>query len=122
MNPTTKCSDRVSHKLSLAMLSEMIGDKPRSLMTDAQWASIAHALGLSRRELQTVQGILDGEKEMAIALELGISVHTVHTHVEHVYRKLGIGSRCALVILIFVAHMSLEFGFREPARLSTDKG
>ena len=38
--------------------------------------------------------------ELAIASDLGISQHTVHTYLERVYRKLAVGSRVALVVRV----------------------
>src|SRR5262245_10012899 len=55
--------------------------KPAILSNDA-WNEIAGSLGLTRRELQVVCGIFDDRTELAIAADLGISVHTVHTHIE----------------------------------------
>ena len=89
---------------------EGCGGRPRSLLTEAQWDSVAGALGLSQRELQIIQCIFDGEKEAGIARALDISAHTVHTHVERLYRKLGIGGRSELAIRVFAAYISLESG------------
>ena len=35
-----------------------------------------------------------------MGVNLGISPHTVHTHLERLYRKLGVGSRVALTTKI----------------------
>lgn len=70
----------------------------RGVLTEHEWTSLARQLGLSPRELQVVQCICDDEKELCIARTLGISAHTVHTHVERIYRKLGVSSRCALAV------------------------
>jgi AraC-like DNA-binding protein len=45
--------------------------------------------------------------EDQIARELGISAHTVHTHFERVYRKLGVRSRCQLIVSLFRAYSRL---------------
>ena len=47
----------------------------------------------------------------AIALELGISQHTVHTYLSRLYRKLGVTSRVQLVLSVLD-----EFPLREAAR------
>jgi Bacterial regulatory proteins, luxR family len=39
---------------------------------------------------------------------LGISSHTVHTHLERLYHKLAVGSRAALISRIFVEYLSLR--------------
>ncbi len=79
----------------------------RALLSPAEWRMAAAALKLSPRELEIVQCIFDGKIEGAIALRLGISTHTVHTHVKRLYRKLGVCDRCELLIRIFGTHVSL---------------
>jgi len=63
------------------------------------WHAIAHSLDLSRRQMEILMGIFDDEKELVIAERLGISPHTVHTHIERIYQKLGVHSRLDLVRL-----------------------
>ncbi len=69
-------------------------------LTRAEWVLVADRLNLSPRELQIVEYTFDGAKELAIADKLGISSHTVHTHVERLYRKLGVSSRVDLTAKI----------------------
>lgn len=83
----------------------------RSVLTDQEWHTLATRLTLSPRELQILQRVFDDEKELAIAESLGISRHTVHTHLARLYRKLGVGSRCEALVRIFGEHL---------ASLSTD--
>jgi DNA-binding CsgD family transcriptional regulator len=53
---------------------------------------------LSSGERQTVQLLLTGKSEAAIASMLGRSPHTIHSHVKRVYRKLGVASRAELIV------------------------
>jgi DNA-binding CsgD family transcriptional regulator len=78
----------------------------RSILPYDAWRVIANSLCISDRELQIVQGIFDDRQEFAIADELKISVHTVHTHLERLYRKLGISSRVGLVLSILSEYLS----------------
>jgi len=78
----------------------------RSILPHDAWEVIAKSLRLSARELQIIQGIFDDQKEFAIAHELAISVHTVHTHLERLYRKLGVSSRVGLVLCILSEYLS----------------
>lgn len=77
----------------------------RSLFSDETWQLVAESLSLSPRELQIVQGIFDDKKEYAIALELGISRHTVNTYLQRLYRKLAVNGRVQLVLSIVVASL-----------------
>jgi DNA-binding CsgD family transcriptional regulator len=62
---------------------------------------------LSLREAQIVLAMFDDQKESAMASDLGISPHTVHTHIDRLYRKLSVSSRVALVLRIFVEYLYL---------------
>jgi DNA-binding NarL/FixJ family response regulator len=70
------------------------------------WRQIANSLHISDRELQIIQEIFDDRKESAIADDLTISVHTVHTHLERLYRKLGVSTRVGLVVYILSEYLS----------------
>lgn len=54
-------------------------------------------LGLTGRELEIVQLLCDGLTNIQIAARLSIGVATVKTHLLHVFEKLGVQSRVALV-------------------------
>ncbi len=56
---------------------------------------------LSPREVELLECIVQGDTEAEIADRLGISPHTVRTHVKNIYRKLHVGSRAAVVRLAF---------------------
>ena len=71
-----------------------------AIFSEQAWGELGASLQLSRRELQTVRGIFDDRKESAIASELGISAHTVHTHMERLRHKLGVVDRVELVLRI----------------------
>lgn len=101
---TTKKDDRLSEN-SGALKS--VASRDRSILPHDAWKTIAQSLRISNRELQIVQGIFDDRKELAIADELKISMHTVHTHLERLYRKLGVSSRAALVLYILAEYLSL---------------
>jgi DNA-binding NarL/FixJ family response regulator len=49
--------------------------------------------GLTTREIQVLQGIVDGKTNQEIGLALSISEKTVEKHLEAVYNKLGVASR-----------------------------
>ena len=59
--------------------------------------AVAEALSLSPREREVLQWCAEGKTSQAIAEALGISTHTVLTHVSGACRKLGTRSRTAAV-------------------------
>jgi len=73
----------------------------RDLLTPAEWLWLAQALRLSMRQLEVVRFVFDDAGEAAMARQLSISHHTVHTHLERLYRKLGVSSRCELLVRVF---------------------
>jgi DNA-binding NarL/FixJ family response regulator len=75
-NLRTKTNGRVSE--NSAKLKPIL-HCDRSILPHDAWEMIANSLRISDRELQIIQGIFDDRKEYAIAQELKISVHTVHT-------------------------------------------
>ena len=70
------------------------------MLSEQAWAEIARSLALSPRELQIVRGIFDDYTEFTIAANLGISPHTVHSHVERLYHKLAADDRVELVLVV----------------------
>jgi DNA-binding CsgD family transcriptional regulator len=81
------------------------GQAGRGLFSQDVWFQISNRLSLSERELQIVQGVFDDQHENQIAQELEISSHTVHTHLERLYHKLGVSSRVELVVRIVKCHL-----------------
>lgn len=55
------------------------------------------AAGLTRRELAVLGLVAEGLTATAVAHQLGISPRTVHKHLEHAYRKLGVGDRITAI-------------------------
>jgi DNA-binding CsgD family transcriptional regulator len=78
-----------------------------AIFSERAWVSVAKVLGLSRRELDILRGMFDGLTEAAMATRLSISLHTVHTHVERLHRKLGVSHRVALVLRVMVEFLKL---------------
>ena len=87
-------------------MPQPIVHRDRSILSSNAWRRIANSLRISDRELQIIQEIFDDRKEFAIADDLTISVHTVHTHLERLYRKLGVSSRVTLVLYILSEYLS----------------
>ena len=71
-----------------------------TILSEQTWNQLARCLDFSGRELQIVHEIFDDQTEFAIAEKLGISSHTIHTHCERLYHKLGVTDRVKLVLRI----------------------
>ena len=84
------------------------GGYGRRLLSDDQWKDVIGYFRLSGRESQVVQRMFEGKKQVAIADELGISSHTVHTHIERIYVKLGVHDRCEMVLRVFGAYFAIN--------------
>jgi DNA-binding NarL/FixJ family response regulator len=69
-----------------------------------------HALGfgLTRRELDIIRAVLDGDTNREIAARLSISENTVKRHLMHIFNKMGVSTRVELAL--FAAHHRLLDG------------
>jgi DNA-binding NarL/FixJ family response regulator len=54
---------------------------------------------LSRREREILQKVADGATTRQVASDLGISPHTVKTHLERIFEKLGANDRAQAVAI-----------------------
>jgi DNA-binding CsgD family transcriptional regulator len=55
-------------------------------------------LGLSQRETEVLNWLIQGKDTKYIAVQLSIKVSTVRKHLEHIYLKLGVQSRTEAVV------------------------
>jgi DNA-binding CsgD family transcriptional regulator len=79
-----------------------------AIFSEPVWREISRSLGLSGQELQVVRGIFDDHTEAAIADHLKVSPHTIHTHCERLYRKLGVGGRVRLTLRVMNEYIALS--------------
>ena len=80
-----------------------------TFLSDHAWHAIVRSLGLSTREAEIARLLLaDDSREDTIAATLAISPHTVHTHLERLYRKLGVSSRTQVVARMFHQYVTLS--------------
>ena len=56
-----------------------------------------YSYGLTGREREILEALVEGKSDAAVAERLAISPHTVRAHVKSMYRKLGVSSRAAAV-------------------------
>jgi DNA-binding CsgD family transcriptional regulator len=69
-------------------------------LSSDEWRRLSDLLGLSPRELEVVQCIFDGGTEQSIARDLNLSAHTVHSHLDRIYKKLCVANRTALTLRV----------------------
>ena len=60
-------------------------------------AAIGRARGLTTREMEILQLMIDGQSYKEIESALHISIHTVKSHVYSLYRKMDVTSRHQLI-------------------------
>jgi DNA-binding CsgD family transcriptional regulator len=93
----------------MANADASFGENPRLtrvlFLADHEWFRMCRALGLSPREEEITRLVLAAHNEDMIAAALVISIHTVHAHMERIYRKLRVHSRTELVIKIFETYV-----------------
>jgi DNA-binding CsgD family transcriptional regulator len=81
------------------------------IVASDRWARVVASLKLSPRERQIVECVLSGvDSEPEIAGQLAMSSRTVHTHVERLYRKLGVSSRSQLLAVLLLAYATASDG------------
>lgn len=73
-----------------------------------EWRSLTASLRLSQRESDIAALLLLNKTEATMAVLLGISVHTVHSHLERLFRKLRVRSRCGVVARLFEAYVAVH--------------
>lgn len=76
----------------------------------------AVSLGLTGRQLAVLQLLAEGLTAEAIARRLAISPRTVHVHLDHLYRKLGVRDRLRAVLVARECGLVLAGG--QPRRVA----
>jgi DNA-binding CsgD family transcriptional regulator len=72
--------------------------RSRTQSTPRAGRLVGRAPALTVRESEVVSWLAAGRTDREIASALGLSPRTVHKHLEHVYRKLGVTTRTAAVM------------------------
>lgn len=84
---------RVEREHGLAMIA-WFDEEDR---TNRQARECVSAFGLTPAEAGLLDGLLAGMTNTALAKERGLSPHTVQSHIKHIFAKVGVNSRTALV-------------------------
>ena len=94
-------------------------NKRPSFLTDQEWSDLSAAMRLSQRERDIACHLMEGMREAAIGHCLGISVHTVHSHIRRVYGKMRVADRCGLAMRFFAGYAEMAKG--PPPKSPTDE-
>jgi DNA-binding CsgD family transcriptional regulator len=86
-----------------------------------EWKRIGRVLEFSPRESEIAALLLASHSDLEVASMLGISSHTVHSHLERLYRKLGVRSRSELLLRIFETYVHFQRLQRRSADHEEDK-
>ncbi len=71
------------------------------LFSEPEWNSLIEHLSLPERQTEILTLLLLGESDKEIAQKLAISVPTIRTHLQRIYRRLGVSNRTSLVVEVF---------------------
>ena len=71
----------------------------KTFIEEASTADEPRATPLSKREREILQKVADGATTRQVASDLGISPHTVKTHLERIFEKLGANDRAQAVAI-----------------------
>ncbi|SRR6266508_917563 len=69
-------------------------------------ARLRERFGLTRRQAEVAAALADGLSYAEIAERLGVSYHTVHTHIKAIHQKAGVSTTGRLAALLYGARKS----------------
>lgn len=71
-----------------------------AMLSEHAWTEIGCALGVTKREVQIIQAVFDNLPQKGIASRFAITEHTVHTHLNRLFKKLNVTTRTELVLRV----------------------
>jgi DNA-binding NarL/FixJ family response regulator len=71
------------------------------IFTDAEWLELKEELSLSPRHAEIIKFLLRGLSDRQIALELGVSFHTVRTYLSRLFVRFNVEDRVGLILAVF---------------------
>ena len=74
--------------------------KNSELFSDGEWTRAQQHLELSPRQAEIVRHILQGKSDKQIAIDMGISLATVRTHLRRLFAKHNLNDRLELTLLM----------------------
>ena len=73
----------------------------KEVQGNGQVNHLSDRFGLTPRENEILQLVSQGKTNDEIATRLGVSLRTIHKHLEHVYEKMGVENRTAAVARLY---------------------
>ena len=79
------------------------------VMTDGDWLRLGRRLGIPPRQVQVARMVIEQEATAdAIALALGITAGSVNTHLERLYKALGVRTRVGLAVRVLSEYVKMR--------------
>lgn len=82
------------------------------LLPEDEWSRLVQGLGLSPREADILRCAFYDERSIVIAKCLGLSVNTVHTYRDRLFRKLRVRSMAQVISLAFAVFVQQRQAMR----------
>ena len=98
------------HTLSAARTASLLGgalERLSVLEVPGEGPPVRETPGITERQVEVLGLMADGRSAKQIGSELGLSIHTVHSHQRNLYRALGVGSFAAAL------KRAMELGLRK---------
>lgn len=71
------------------------------LFSDDEWERLVEQLGITERQAEILQRVIDGQSDRQIAADLCIREPTVRSHLQRLFVEFGVSDRTALAIEVF---------------------
>jgi DNA-binding CsgD family transcriptional regulator len=75
----------------------------------------------SARHRQTLHRLMEGDSEKQVARYLGVSPHTVHVYIKHIFRAFAVSSRGELMAHILLHYEQTILQWRQWLRAGPDE-
>jgi len=93
--------DKNARQLTVQLIPDHFRDEHLLLLNekrgDASWNALGEA-GLTPRESEVLAWVAKGKTNAEVGAILGLSDRTVQKHLEHIYQKLGVGTRTTATV------------------------
>lgn len=92
-------------RVHIATIYKKIGIKARRQLVQVELNAAKLAIRLPQRQLQVLKGILAGKSFLEMAMEMDLSIDTIHRHRYRLYKRLGVTTRAQVTAMV-AAHQA----------------